>query len=67
MVEHEWCGNDTVLNFCSRYLAEDAALNNETFDNAGNAVKVSDSRHVCGGPFSGAINPSIQLFAHLDT
>ena len=48
MVEHEWCGNVTVLNFCTRYLAEDAALNNETFDNAGN-VKVSDSRHVCGG------------------
>ena len=52
MVEHEWCGNDTVLNFCSRYLAEDAALNNETFDNAGNAVKVSDSRHVCGADHS---------------
>ena len=55
MVEHEWCGNDTVLNFCSRYLVEEAELNNATFD-AANSVKVRNHK-----------SKSIQLFAHIDS
>ena len=39
MLNDEWCNNATILNFCTRYLAEEAQLNNATFDQ--DSIKVS--------------------------